>query len=114
MIDISTTIGILVSLLFKIDFMPTFTQISFIYFNLPERIICCTCSGTYLTDEGCVRCFAYQEYEGSITIDSRRSINEVVKTGKWPTESEADEIPDISLLRKKRVQIFSKSVFQVM
>ena len=92
--------------------MPTFTQISFIYFNLPERIVCCTCSGTYLTDEGCVRCFAYQEYEGSITIDSRRSINEVVKTGKWPTESEADEIPDISLLRKTRYKFFQSQFFK--
>ena len=64
---------------------------------------------TYLPDEGCVRCFANEEYKASITIDSRQSINETVNTGKRPTESEADEIPDISLLRKKRVQLFSKS-----
>ena len=68
-----------------------------------------TCSCTYLPDEGCVRCFANEEFKASITIDSRRPTNETVNTGRRPTESQADEIPDISLLREKRVQLFSKS-----
>ena len=101
-------IGILASLLFKTDFMRTFTQINFIYVTLPERRIFSTCSRTYLPDKGCVRCFADQEYKASITINSRRSINEAVNTGKRPTESETDQIPDISLLRKKRVKLFPK------
>ena len=89
--------------------MWTFTQINIVYVTLPERRIYSTCSGTYLPDEGCVRCFANEEYEASIIIDSRRSINEAVNTGKKPTESEAGEIPDISLLKEKTVQLFSKS-----
>ena len=95
--------------------MRTFTQINFVQVTLPERRICSTCSGTYLPDEGCVKCFANQEYEASVTIDSRRSINEAVNTGKRSTESEADKIPDISLLRKKEYNFFqSQTVFQVM
>ena len=89
--------------------MWTFTQINIVYVTLPERRIYSTCSGTYLPDEGCARCFANEEYEASIIIDSRRSINEAVNTGKKPTESEAGEIPDISLLKEKTVQLFSKS-----
>ena len=69
--------------------MWTFTQINIVYVTLPERRIYSTFSGTYLPDEGCVRCFANEEYEASIIIDSRRSINEAVNTGKKPTESKA-------------------------
>ena len=83
--------------------MRNFTQINFFQVTLPERRVCSTCSNTNLPDERCVKCFANQEYEASVAIDSRRSINEAINTGKRPTESEADEIPDISLLRKKRV-----------
>ena len=66
-------------------------------------------SDTYLSNEGCVKCFANQKYEASVTIDSRRSINEAANTGKRVAESEADEIPDISFLRKKMAELFSKS-----
>ena len=53
--------------------------------------------------------FCKSRIRSIIAIDFRRSINEAVNTGKRPRESEADEIPDISLLMKKRVQLFSKS-----
>ena len=88
--------------------MRTFTQVNFVQVTFPERRIFSTCSCTYLPDEGCVIYFADQEYKASITINSRRSINETVNTGKRQTESETDQIPDISLLKKKRVKNFFK------